>query len=45
METRREAYTHTMKSREIYVGAVDDAIQTEIRRYEERRKDASAADD
>ncbi|MBT3808346.1 MAG: LLM class flavin-dependent oxidoreductase [Rhodospirillaceae bacterium] len=45
METRREAYTHTKKSRALYVGAVDDAIKTEIQRYEDRKSGKAAGDD
>ncbi len=45
MELRRDAYTHTAANRELYVGAVDDAIKTEIQRYEDRRNAKKAATD
>jgi limonene 1,2-monooxygenase len=36
LATRRDAYAHTTQHRERFVGAVNTAIGTEIRRYEER---------
>ena len=42
MSARRDAYAHTAKNREVYVGAVTDAITTEIERYEERQRAKAA---
>lgn len=38
MEARRDSFAHTAAQREKLVGAVDQAISTEIERYEERRR-------
>ncbi len=45
MERQRDSYAHTTANRETFVGAVDDAIKTEIQRYEERRRAKTAASD
>ena len=45
MDARRDAYAHTAKNREVYVGAVTDAITTEIERYEERQRAKAAGSD
>jgi len=45
MDAQREAYAHTTANRATYVGAVDDAINTEIERYEERQRGKAAASD
>jgi limonene 1,2-monooxygenase len=45
MDRQRDAYAHTTANRETYVGAVDDAIKTEIQRYEERQKRSAGSDD
>jgi len=42
MEAQRDSYTHVTANRETYVGAVNDAISTETRRYEERQRDRAA---
>jgi limonene 1,2-monooxygenase len=41
-QARRDAYAHTAGNREKFVGAVSDAITTEIERYEERRRAKAA---
>ena len=42
MDARRDAYAHTAARREHFVGAVSDAITTEIERYEERQRAKAA---
>ncbi|MBC8451997.1 MAG: hypothetical protein H8D70_02120 [Rhodospirillaceae bacterium] len=42
MEAQRENYAHVTANRETYVGAVNDAISTETKRYEERQRERAA---
>jgi limonene 1,2-monooxygenase len=41
MARRRESYEVTTKNRDLYVGAVNDAVNTEIQRYADRKSDKS----
>ncbi len=45
MEMRRDAFAHTAAQREKLVGAVDQAITTEIDRYAERQRAKAAGND
>jgi limonene 1,2-monooxygenase len=44
MDVQRDAHAHATANRETYVGAVTDAITTEIDRYEERQKCSAGSD-
>ena len=45
MARRRESYEVTTKNRDLYVGAVNDAVNTEIQRYADRKSDKSGSND